>query len=40
MEEEHLLTKAIPYRDPHLMAENEDIIQERLKEQKIKTFIF
>ena len=35
MEEEHLLTKAsIPYRDPHLMAENEDIIQERLKEQK------
>ena len=34
MEEEHLLTKAsIPYRDPNLNSNTNDIIQKRVKEQ-------
>ena len=36
MEEEHLLTKAsVPYRDPELNSNTEDIIRERLREQSL-----
>ena len=34
MEEEHLLTKAsVPYRDPELNSNTENIIRERSREQ-------